>query len=167
MSRLLPDHLTHGLSIVFCGTEAERTSAARGQRPAHKGNRFWGVLAEAGLTLHVLRPEDGHLLPGYGIGLTDLATTVAGMDKHIPEVAYVPERLTELVAVGLPKAIAFTSLEAARTALADHSVAAGPLGEDARWPGVALWVLSSPSGANAHFNAASWCALGAWRRSLP
>ena len=89
------------------------------------------------------------------------------MDKHIPEAAYVPGRLTELVTVWRPAAIAVTRLDAARTTLADSSIAAGPLGEDARWPCVALWPLSLPSGANAHFNAASWRALGAWRRALP
>lgn len=67
---MLPDHLTHGLSMVCCGTAAGRTSAVRGQYHARKGNRFWGLLAEAGLTRGVLRPVYDHLLPGYGIELT-------------------------------------------------------------------------------------------------
>lgn len=163
---MLPDYLSHGLSIVFCGTAAGRTSAELGHYHAAPGNRFWWLLAEAGLTPRMLQPDEDHLLPGFGLGLTDLDKGMAGMDKHIPEVAHVPARLTELVATWAPKAIAFTSLKAARTALADKRIAAGRLAGDDRWPGVALWALSSPSGANGHFSAASWLALGAWHRVL-
>ena len=161
---MLPDHITDDLAILFCGTAAGRTSAARGHYYAGPGNRFWALLAATGLTPRKLHPDEDHLLPAMGIGLTDLAKDVAGMDKDIPLTAYVPARLSALVSEWRPRAVAFTSLNAARLALGDKALPAGRLAEDLRWPGVALWALSSPSGANGHFNAVAWHDLAAWRK---
>ncbi|MEO8243132.1 MAG: mismatch-specific DNA-glycosylase [bacterium] len=162
---MLPDHLSHGLDILFCGTAAGLKSAVRGHYYAGPGNRFWRLLHETGLTPDRLGPDDDHRLPSLGLGLTDLAKGVAGMDKDIPPEAYLPERLAGIIRHYRPRAVAFTSLTAARLALGDKSVATGPR-HDPRWPGVTLWALSSPSGANGHFSAQSWQDLGQWHGSL-
>ena len=108
--------------MLFCGTAAGTASAARGQYYAGPGNRFWGLLAQTGLTPRLLRPDEDHLLPGFGLGLTDLAKGVAGMDREIPRAAYDPARLAALVAEWRPAVLAFTSLPAARLALADTTL---------------------------------------------
>ena len=162
---MLPDLLAPGLTIVFCGTAAGTASATRGHYYAGPGNRFWPTLAETGLTPRLFAPEEDYLLPGLGFGLTDLAKGVAGSDRVIPPAAYDPTRLGGLLASYHPRAVAFTSLTAARIALGRRHdpglVAAGePYG------GVQIWVLPSPSGlARGSFRIAPWQALADWHKS--
>jgi len=166
---MLPDILAPGLNIVFCGTAAGRASAARGHYYAGRGNRFWALLAEVGLTPRQLRPEEDYLMPTFGLGLTDLAKGVAGMDHEIPDAAFTPARLAEVMSEFRPKGLAFTSLKAGRTALRDRKLAAGHRGEDPRWPGTEIWILPSPSGAaRGSFQLGPWREISAWaRRARP
>jgi len=163
---MLADHLGPNLAILFCGTAAGRTSAALGHYYARPCNKFWSLLADTGLTPRRLRPDEDHLLPDFGIGLTDLAKGVSGMDHEIPKAAFAPQVLAGLIGQWRPRAVAFTSLTAARLGLGDKTLTEGRLPDDHRWPQVALWALQSPSGANAHFTAKSWHALAEWRRGL-
>lgn len=162
---MLPDLLQPGLKLVFCGTAASHKSAARGHYYAGPGNRFWPLLAQTGLTPRLFAPEDDHLLPPLGIGLTDLAKTASGMDRDIPASAYAPARLTALIANLRPRALAFTSLTAAKIALG-RRVPAGRT-DHADFPDLPLWVLPSPSGAaRATFSAQPWHDLAAYFRGL-
>jgi len=164
---MLPDHVTPGLDILFCGTAPGQMSADRGHYYARPDNRFWALLAETGLTPRRLAPDEDALLPGFGLGLTDLAQGVAGQDAEIPPAAYAPARLAALVAQIAPRALAFTSLTAARLALGTPRLGAGWLAPDLRYGATMLWALPSPSGlARSHFSADPWHALAAWRRSL-
>lgn len=152
---MLPDYLGPGLEVVFCGTAAGRASAERGHYYAGRGNRFWPLLAETGLTPHLFRPEDDHKLLSLGLGLTDLAKGVSGMDRDIPASAYAPAALRHLIATHAPRRLAFTSLTAAQVALcARHSPGRAV---SAAFSGVQIWVLPSPSGAaRGHFSPAPW-----------
>ena len=164
---ILPDYLTPGLRLVFCGTAAGHASAAAGHYYAKPGNRFWGLLHDAGLTPRRFVPSEDHLLPGLGIGLTDLAKEVSGMDHQIPPGAHAPDRLAEAVARLRPAALAFTSLTAARLALRDGGIAAGRQ-PATPWPGTLVFALPSPSGRNGHFSPDPWLALGQWwREAVP
>jgi TDG/mug DNA glycosylase family protein len=163
---MLPDLIGPAPRMIFCGTAAGRASAAQGHYYAGPGNRFWPMLAETGLTPRRLRPDEDATLPALGLGLTDLAKGVAGMDREIPAGAYAPARLDAIVARHRPAALAFTSLAAGRLALGDRRVTAGRQPEQARWPGVALFVLPSPSGAaRGHFRAAPWQEAAAFVRA--
>ena len=142
---MLPDFLAPELKLLFCGTDASHNSAERGHYYAGPGNRFWPLLAETGLTPRLFTPEDDHLLLGLGIGLTDLAKDVSGMDRDIPSKSYTPQRLAALIGDLRPARLAFTSLTAAKIALGKaHSAgrAASLL-----FPDLPIWVLPSPSGA--------------------
>jgi len=156
---MLPDLLVPGLRLVFCGTAAGHASARAGHYYAGPGNRFWALLAETGITPRRLRPDEDHLLPAMGIGMTDLAKGVSGMDRDIPADAYAPAALARLIRRFTPERLAFTSLTAARIALG----ARHPAGRTraAAFPNLPLWVLPSPSGAaRGHFLAAPWYDLG-------
>ena len=83
IAHILPDVLCPGLRVVFCGTAASVVSAARGAYYAGPGNRFWSILAEIKLTPHQLKPDEFRLLPTFGIGLTDIAKTVSGIDFRV------------------------------------------------------------------------------------
>jgi len=105
-------------------------------------------------------------MPGFGLGLTDLAKLAWGVDKHIAPRHYTPDRLLALARQHRPKALAFTSLNAARTALGDKRVGLGRVGTPPELEDMAVWALSSPSGANGHFTMAPWRELAEWRRGL-
>ena len=83
-SHVLPDLLQPGLRIVFCGTAAGNVSAVRGAYYAHSQNRFWSALHAIGLTPRQLRPEEYPEMLQWGLGLTDIAKHVSGMDRELP-----------------------------------------------------------------------------------
>lgn len=167
MTPMLPDLLPPRPRVIFCGTAAGHVSAARGHYYAGPGNRFWAMLAETGLTPRLLRPDEDALMPGLGYGMTDLAKEAAGMDHEIPEAAYAPSRIDRIVTGLSPRAIAFTSLAAGRRALGrgpgDRSIGPGRQAACAGWPGTAIFVLPSPSGAaRRSFQPGPWHDLAAW-----
>jgi TDG/mug DNA glycosylase family protein len=158
---ILPDHLAPGLRVVFCGTAPGLASAAAGHYYANPGNRFWALLEVTGLTPRRLTPQEDALLPGFGLGVTDLAKDAAGQDADLPAGAFDPARLAALVARLRPRAVAFTSLTAARVALGRRDVAAGR--QAAPLAGAAVFALPSPSGlARRHFHLGPWAALAAF-----
>ena len=77
---ILPDRLRPGLKLVFCGTAAGRQSALSGTYYAHGQNKFWATLHRVGLTPHLFQPQEYEKLWELGIGLTDIAKHVYGMD---------------------------------------------------------------------------------------
>src|SRR5438445_4162725 len=83
-SPILPDLLRPSLRVVFCGTAAGTVSARRGQYYAHPQNKFWPTLHAIGLTPRRLDPSEYPLLASYGVGLTDIAKYVSGMDSALP-----------------------------------------------------------------------------------
>lgn len=66
--RLVPDHLDHGLQVVFVGFNPSLQSAETGHHYANPRNNFWRILFRSGLTPRLYKPsEDGELLKlGYG-----------------------------------------------------------------------------------------------------
>lgn len=69
----LPDHLAPGLKLVFIGFNPGERSAQIGHYYGYRGNRFWWLLWQSGLTERQLPAEEDHTLPDrYGYGLTDL-----------------------------------------------------------------------------------------------
>jgi TDG/mug DNA glycosylase family protein len=160
---ILPDLLQPGLRIVFCGTAAGTVSARRGHYYAHPQNKFWPTLHAIGLTPRRLDPSEFSLLPTWGVGLTDIAKTVSGMDKELP-----PGSLGRLACGALharilhhqPAILAFTSLTAGRSYL--RRLAA--FGEQRETIGATrIWLLPSPSPAanwNWRENERWWRAVG-------
>lgn len=144
----LPDVLGPGpLRVLFVGFNPSPRSAALGHHYAGRGNRFWQLLAAAGLTPRLLRPEEDGLLPGWGLGLTNLVArpTVGAADLLPGELRAGVPRLRALVAAHAPACLAWTG----------KGVHAGAGGRaDAPWglrPGPGLLgptdaVLPSPSG---------------------
>lgn len=69
----LPDYLGPNLQILFIGFNPGETAARTGHYYAYKGNRFWWLLWQSGLTDRQLAPAEDHTLPErYGYGLTDI-----------------------------------------------------------------------------------------------
>jgi double-stranded uracil-DNA glycosylase len=158
-AHVLPDLLKPGLRIVFCGTAAGNVSAARGAYYAHPQNRFWSALHVFGMTPRQLRPEDYAELPRWGLGLTDIAKHVSGMDRELPPGALGPDACAALeakITAAEPEWLAFTSLNAGRRYLGR---AAGFGEHPERIGRTRLWLLPSPSptaGWNWERNAHWW-----------
>ena len=130
---------------------------------AGRGNQFWEVLYKVGLTSRKLEPLEDHTLPEFGIGLTDLAKGVSGMDKHIPDDAFVPTRLLEVAREWSPRAVAFNGKNSAQIALSVRDRL--PIGryEALNFDDVAVWILPSTSGAaRGHFKLNAWQQFADW-----
>jgi double-stranded uracil-DNA glycosylase len=159
---VLPDVLAPGLCVVFCGTAAGTESARQRAYYAHPQNRFWRVLHEAGLTPRRLTPVEYALLPSFGLGLTDIAKFVSGMDRQLPTGALGRgpcEALAARIALAAPSILAFTSLTAGRRYLGRSAAGYGPQPE--KIGDTAIWLLPSPSPtATWAWDSAPWRALG-------
>ncbi|MGE5560646.1 MAG: mismatch-specific DNA-glycosylase [Chloroflexota bacterium] len=70
----LPDYLRPGLAVVFVGYNPGDGSFALGQHFAGRGNRFWKLLRDAGLTPRLYTPAECAALPEIGIGLTNIVS---------------------------------------------------------------------------------------------
>lgn len=160
---ILPDLLTPGLRIVFCGTAAGTASAIARAYYAGPGNRFWAILDETGLTPRRLAPREFTLLPQWGIGLTDVCKAAHGMDREIAADSFDPARLRAVLDEVRPRVIAFNGRKAARLAYGMRDSAPIELGATVHPLGTTpAWVLPSTSGAAARYwDPAPWHALAA------
>jgi double-stranded uracil-DNA glycosylase len=144
----VPDVLAPGLSVVFCGINPGRVSAAAAAHFANPRNDFWRLLHDAGFTPRLVAPAEQFEVLRYGIGLTNAAfrTTPGSGDLRAGDFAGAGERLERLAVELRPRAIGFVGKEAYRGAFRerpDHGLQERRLGE------TLLFVLPSTSPANA------------------
>lgn len=139
--------------MLICGINPSLFSAAVGLHFARPGNRFWRALHAGGLTDRLLRPEEQHVLPAYGIGISnvvDRATTRAdelGRQEYVAGAA----GLADKVRRHRPRWLAIAGVTAYRAAFGRPDATYGPQPEAVG--GVPVWVLPNPSGLNAHWSA--------------
>lgn len=110
---VLPDLLSSGLKVVFCGSAAGTVSARRGAYYAGPGNRFWPMLCEIGLTPRVLEPAEFRTVHAFGIGLTDMNKTQSGSDASLTAKADDAAGLAAKIVQFAPRALAFNGKRAA------------------------------------------------------
>ncbi|MGA7438197.1 MAG: mismatch-specific DNA-glycosylase [Luteibacter sp.] len=162
---ILPDVLGPGLRLVFCGTAAGTRSARDGAYYAHPGNMFWRAVHAIGLTPRLLAPVEFPLMPGFGIGFTDVAKYHHGNDNQLPRGAFDADALRAKIERYAPCIIAFTSKQAGMAALGKH-ITIGRQPEP--FAGAVAWVLPSPSGqARGSWNLAVWQAMADEVRQVP
>ena len=154
---VLPERLKPGLKLVFCGTAAGQQSALKKAYYANKQNKFWRTLHEVKLTPHLFMPENYPDLLDLGIGLTDIAKFVYGMDHQLPKDSLgrdAAESLRTRILRFRPRHLAFTSLNAGRAVMGKAAVAGrqeDKIGE------TTVWILPSPSPlADNHWDIAPW-----------
>jgi len=144
----VPDVLGPGLSVVFCGINPGRWSAAAAAHFANPRNDFWRLLAEAGLTPRQLSPEEQWELLDLGLGLTNAAerTTPGSSDLRRADFAGSAERLERIAVELRPRFIAFVGKAAYEGAFRERPA----LGlQERRLGETRLFVLPSTSPANA------------------
>jgi TDG/mug DNA glycosylase family protein len=163
----VPDVLTDGLDLVFCGINPGRASSAAGAHFANPRNDFWRLLHAAGFTPRLLEPAEQYELLTFGIGLTNAAfrTTRGSSELRRGDFAGAAERLERLAADLRPGAIGFVGKAAYQGAFGERAEL-GP--QERRLRDTALFVLPSTSPANA---AVPWEERLRWfrafRESLP
>lgn len=144
----LRDLLAPGLRVVIAGTIAAWHREEREHYYAGTGNHFWTLLHESGLVPRLLRPEDDHQLPSFGIGLTDLVRTRRTEPGEPP--AYDLAGFRGALQRVAPPAVAFVS----KAAASSYARCAGErLPRDygpVPWliASLPVFVLPGPSGAN-------------------
>jgi TDG/mug DNA glycosylase family protein len=159
----VPDILAPDLTVVFCGINPGRVSAAAAAHFANPRNDFWRLLRDAGFTSRLLRPDQQFEALRYGIGLTNAAlrTTKGSSDLRSGDFRGSAERLGRIARDLHPRVIAFVGKEAYRGAFGerpDHGLQERRLGEE-----TLLFVLPSTSPANA---AVSYAERLRWFRAL-
>ena len=139
------------LHVLFCGINPSLYSAATGWHFARPGNRFWPALHLSGFTPRRLAPHEQYLLPGYGLGITNLVAraTAQAAELDAGELRAGGERLLALVTEHRPRILAIAGVTAYRTAFGHPRADIGP--QPTPLGGSPVWVLPNPSGLNAHW----------------
>lgn len=163
--RTLPDLLAPGLDLIFVGINPSIYSAERGHYFARRTNRFWPALSRSRLSAPIraalgrdaLTPEDDRRLTEFGIGFTDVVKTPTRNITEVRPADYAewsPQLLAQLAEYA-PRVACFQGITGYR-AFARYALnLPGPfteLGE--QWEtlgGTRIFVVPSPSPANAHF----------------
>src|SRR4051794_7724693 len=143
------------LRVLFCGINPGLVSAATGHHFARPGNRFWPVLHDSGFTPRLLRPEEQGELPGWGLGITNMAARPSAGADELTDAELVEggEVLRGLVERLRPTWLAVVGLGAYRTAFADRGAVVGA--QEPTLGATRIWVLPNPSGLNAHWSRAT------------
>jgi|TARA_Y100000758_G_scaffold70616_1_gene46420 TDG/mug DNA glycosylase family protein len=160
--QILPDVLVHGLDVVFCGSAAGSASAKARAYYAGRGNRFWPILHESGLTPRQMLPSEFRDAVQYGIGLTDLSKFQSGADSVLDPGGDDTGGLAEKITAYEPRVLTFNGKRAGSVFL--HEIFAYNIKDYGLQPQAlgttALFVLPSTSGAARRWwDAAPWCAL--------
>jgi TDG/mug DNA glycosylase family protein len=151
MEQALADLVGPDLRVLFCGINPGRLSGQLGLHFARPGNRFWKLLWAGGFTESVLSPDEQHILPGLGVGITNLVGRVTAAAREVTN-SELREGATQLeakVVVLRPRCVAVLGLQAYRTAFLRPRATIGPQPEPLG--GALLWLLPNPSGLQARY----------------
>jgi TDG/mug DNA glycosylase family protein len=149
--RTIPDLGGPGLRVLFSGINPSLYSAATGHHFARPGNRFWPALHRSGFTPRQLDPSEQGMLPGLGLGITNVVAraTARADELSAAELVAGGRRLAGLARGWQPRYVAVLGVTAYRVAFGRPKAVTGA--QDLLIGGVPVWVLPNPSGLNAHF----------------
>ena len=145
------DVIAPGLDVLFCGINPGLYSGATGHHFARPGNRFWPALHLSGFTPRLLQPYEEGVLPGLGLGVTNLVARATARADELSddELRRGGRRLVKKLEEYEPRFLAVLGLSAYRAAFGVRTAAVGP--QDASLGSTRIWVLPNPSGLNAHY----------------
>ncbi|WP_247878164.1 mismatch-specific DNA-glycosylase [Azospirillum sp. TSO22-1] len=136
-----------GLRVLFCGFNPGTRSGAIGHNYAGRGNQFWRLLADSGLTPRLLAPEEDRTMLQYGLGSTNLVgrATPSAADLSRAELRAGVGPLRALVETNRPRIVAYTGkgVYLAAAGLGQAAWGEQPVG---LFDGVVDFVVPSPSG---------------------
>jgi len=149
--RTLEDLIAPDLRILFVGINPGLWSGATGFHFARPGNRFWRALHEAGLTAHLVTPQNQRELLDFGIGVVNLVprTTATAAELSNAEIRAGAKVLVDKIERYHPRKAAFLGVSTYRVAFDRPKASVGR--QDERIGDIEVWVLPNPSGLNAHY----------------
>ena len=152
------------LRVLFCGYNPSIPAFRSGHYYANPSNRFYRLLHASGLTPRLLHPEEDGLLPGLGLGLTDLCPVPSAMARDLGASSYAggAEALAALIAAYRPRLLCCNGYGVFR-ALFGHAPSGAGLQAGALFAAVPAFVVPSSSGAASALTAvrlAAWLDLG-------
>jgi TDG/mug DNA glycosylase family protein len=147
----LPDLITPGLDVLFCGINPGLYSAAQSRHFARPGNRFWPALYQSGFTPRLISPHESSTLLDLGLGITTLVSRATANARELANAELIDGRreLTRKVALKHPRWVAVLGVTAYRIAFELPGASTGL--QPYKLAGARLWVLPSPSGANGSY----------------
>lgn len=154
IDKTVPDIIESGLKLLFVGINPGLYTAWAGYHFAHPGNRFWPALFASGLTPTQLRPDQNKELLGLGYGITNMVArpTVRADELSKQELIAGGQRLIELAEIYRPRWVAVLGVTSFRIAFGQPKAQIGP--QEMTIGGSRVWLLTNPSGLNAHFTPA-------------
>ena len=149
--KTLPDVISPGLNVLFCGINPGLYTAAVGHHFARPGNRFWPALYKSGFTDRLLSPFEEHELLTLRLGVTNVVAhataTAAELTKE--DIIRGGRELAAKVRRYRPRVLAILGVGAYRHAFAQPKAKIGEQTERIR--DTRFWVLPNPSGLNANY----------------
>jgi TDG/mug DNA glycosylase family protein len=149
--KTLPDVISPGLNVLFCGINPGLYTAAVGHHFARPGNRFWPALYKSGFTDRLLSPFEEHELLTLRLGVTNVVAqataTAAELTKE--DIIRGGRELAAKVRRYRPRVLAILGVGAYRHAFAQPKATIGEQTE--RIGDTRVWVLPNPSGLNANY----------------
>jgi TDG/mug DNA glycosylase family protein len=150
--KTVPDVISHGLRVLFCGINPGLYTAAVGHHFARPGNRFWPALHKAGFTPRQFWPFEEKELLNYGYGIVNIVehATARADELSAEELARGGGVLVAKVRTFKPRFCAILGLGAYRLAFRQPKASLGLKSE--KLGGISsAWVLPNPSGLNASY----------------
>lgn len=147
----LPDHLACNLKILFVGYNPGERSAELGHHYAGRGNQFWRLLNDAGLTERLYSPEEDRKLTALGYGLTNLVgrPSKSSSDLSIVEMKDGAVELREKIKRYLPRVVCFLGKDVYRKYAGlktNEKISYGLIYSPGIGDGVMEFVAPNPSG---------------------
>ncbi|WP_172844415.1 mismatch-specific DNA-glycosylase [Tumebacillus algifaecis] len=143
----IPDSIKKGLRILFIGYNPSLTSGEIGHNYAGRGNRFWRLLHDAGLTPRLIKPAEDRDLLEIGYGFTNIVARSTRRADEITRQEYAEGRvrLRELISEHTPMVACFVGKGVYEEYNGHRSIPWGVQPESAV-PGVIDFVAPSSSG---------------------
>ncbi len=158
-TKTLKDVIAPDLSVLFCGINPGLYTAWAGHHFARPGNRFWPTLYAAGFTPRLFKPSEHRELLPLGYGLTNVVPRASARADELTDEELLAGgvRLVRKVKRWRPRWVALLGVGAYRVAFGKPKAELGP--QDERIGEARVWVLPSPSGLNAHYQAGALARL--------
>ncbi|TCO45176.1 G/U mismatch-specific uracil-DNA glycosylase [Kribbella antiqua] len=149
--QVVPDVISGGLRVLFCGINPGMMSAATGHHFAKPGNRFWPALHLSGFTPRQLQPAEQAELLSYRLGITNVVDRPSARADELTRAEYVAggENLVSKVLEYQPEWLAVVGVTAYRDAFGERTAKMGK--QDRMIGATRVWILPNPSGLNAHY----------------